>query len=316
MSPRLKVLIVGGGTMGQGLAVVFSGKGHEVTVVEKSEEVRDRILPFVQGVVETLMDCDPARSEELSSAPSRIFVASDLTRAADADLVIEAISENVSAKAALFAELNQVMSVCAILATNTSYLDLTDVVPAARCTTTLAAHWYSPPYIIDLVDIAPFQGTSTDTVKRMVQIVEDLGQKPLKLKKFIPGYLANRIQAAIAAEAYALVDAGVASPAEVDFSIVHGLALRLAVLGHFGRVDFAGLGFTQLSLANRPYESPPKRPRSEALDALLALGFSGVDAGRGFYEWGSEKPAIYRERDQRIIALKRIVAPLAGRKSG
>jgi 3-hydroxybutyryl-CoA dehydrogenase len=115
---------------------------------------------------------------------------------------------------------------------------------------------------------------------------------------------------------FKLLDEGFASPRDIDDAVIHGLALRIPVLGHLAKADFTGLGLTQRALANASYTPPPQRTRSETLDALCAAGRTGVMAGRGYFDWGDRAPAeLFRERDRKLLALKRAMAGI-GRMEG
>jgi 3-hydroxybutyryl-CoA dehydrogenase len=143
-----------------------------------------------------------------------------------------------------------------------------------------------------------------------VEFVRDLvaamGQKPIVMRKFVPGYIANRIQSAIGLEVQKLLDDGVASAEEIDAAIIHGIALRLPILGVLAKADFTGLPMMQDALRNRMYTPPELRGRSESLDAQVAAGRTGVMAGAGFYDWKGRDPAqLFEERDRRLLALKR-----------
>jgi 3-hydroxybutyryl-CoA dehydrogenase len=233
-----------------------------------------------------------------------------------AEVVIEAITELPEAKRALFAEIDPFLGDDTILASNTSYLDVFPLIPARRQRQALIAHWYTPPYLVDLVDILPAPDTEPAFVERMRALIEGMGQVPIVLKKFISGYIANRIQSAITLEVMQLLDDGVATPREIDDAIIHGLSLRIPILGHLAKADFTGLDMSRRALANRSYSPPEPRGRAEILDKLVAEGRTGVMAGRGFFDWGERTPAeLMRERDLRLLALKRAmkeIGPLKG----
>jgi 3-hydroxybutyryl-CoA dehydrogenase len=225
---------------------------------------------------------------------------------ADASVVIEAITEEPEAKRALFATLDRLLAPEPIIVSNTSYLDVFPLVPARRQKRAVIAHWYTPPYIVDLVDIVPGPETDPAVVASMRDLTAAMGQVPIVLKRFVCGYVANRIQSAITLEVMQLLDDGVASPREIDDAIIHGLALRIPILGHLAKADFTGLDVIRLALANRTYEPPPVRTQSDMLEALCAEGRTGVMAGRGFFDWGGASPAeLFRERDRKLLALKR-----------
>ena len=281
-------------------------------------ETLDRVPELMASALATLREAGVVAEDW---TPGRLDAAlrrsPDLAETVEgAEIVIEAITERPDLKQALFAELDRLCPPETILASNTSYLDIFPLIPAARQRRALVAHWYTPPYIVDLVDVVPGPETDPEVVARMRELVIGLGQVPIVLKRFIPGYVANRIQSAIAAEVYALLDAGIASPREIDDAIIHGLSLRIPVLGHLAKADFTGLDLQRQALLNGSYDPPAKRERSETLDALVAEGRTGVMAGRGYFDWGGRDPAeLFRERDRRLLALKAAMREI-GRMEG
>jgi 3-hydroxybutyryl-CoA dehydrogenase len=103
-----------------------------------------------------------------------------------------------------------------------------------------------------------------------------------------------------------LLDDGVATPEEIDAAIIHGIALRLPILGVLAKADFTGLPMMQHALRNKRYTPPEVRGRSESLEALVAAGKTGVMSGAGFYDWGGKDPAtLFEERDRRLLALRK-----------
>jgi len=312
------VAIIGAGTMGHGLALVFALGGHAVRLTDSRPETLEGAPALMQAALETLIEAgeaDPSwTAARLDQAVRRCAGLAETVEGAK--VVIEAITEKPQAKEALFSELDGVMGEDAILASNTSYLDVFPLIPARRQRRALIAHWYTPPYLVDLVDLVPGPQTDPEVVETMRAMVAALGQVPIVLKRFIAGYIANRIQSAITLEVLQLLDDGVASPREIDDAIIHGLALRIPVLGHLAKADFTGLDLVRQALANRSYVPPVQRGRSDVLDALCAEGRTGVMAGRGFFDWGGRDPAaLFRDRDRRILALKRAlreIGPMQG----
>jgi 3-hydroxybutyryl-CoA dehydrogenase len=313
-----EIAVIGAGIMGHGLALVFALGGHQVRITDASAETLARVPELLASAVSTLQE---AGEIEASWTPARIDEA--IRRSASleetverAEIVIEAITERPDAKRALYAELDRLLPESAIVASNTSYLDVFPLMPERRLERALVAHWYTPPYIVDLVDIVPGPQTDPEVIERMRALMEAMGQKPIVLKRFVSGYVANRIQSAISAEVFRLLDEDVASPREIDDAIIHGLSLRIPVLGHLAKADFTGLELVRNALANGTYEPPPPRTHSEMVDKLVDAGATGVMAGRGFFDWGGRPAAeLFRDRDRRLLALKRAmrdIGPLTG----
>ncbi|MCJ2013295.1 3-hydroxyacyl-CoA dehydrogenase family protein [Methylobacterium sp. J-076] len=314
----MEIAVVGGGLMGHGIALVLALAGHGVRITDTRAEIRAAVPGLMASALATLREAGAAPEgwdgDRLARA---VRIEAGLPAVVEgAALVIEAITENPEAKRGLFAHLDRLCPPETIFASNTSYLDVFPLIPEGRQARALVMHWYTPPYIIDLVDVVPGPGTDPAVIAAMADLVTGLGQTPVVLKRFVPGYIANRIQQAISAEVFHLLDEGYATPREIDEAIIHGLSLRIPILGHLAKADFTGLELTQRALANRTYAPPPPRERSETLDALCAGGRTGVMAGAGYFDWGGRDPAeLFRERDRKLLALKKAMAGI-GRMEG
>jgi 3-hydroxybutyryl-CoA dehydrogenase len=143
-----------------------------------------------------------------------------------------------------------------------------------------------------------------------------MGKTPVVMKKFIPGYIANRVQGAIWLEVNMLLDEGYADPGDIDDAIIHGLALRMPILGHLAKADFMGLMLLYDGMRNATYAPPPARSHSTVLDRLIADGRTGVLAGKGYFDWGNRDPTdLFRERDKKLLALKQALRTI-GRVQG
>nr|MCU0945480.1 3-hydroxyacyl-CoA dehydrogenase family protein [Rubritepida sp.] len=191
------------------------------------------------------------------------------------------------------------------------------LMPQRRLRRALIAHWYTPPYLVDLVDLVASPECEPAAMQTVKEAVEAMGKVPIVFRKFIPGYIANRIQAAVQDEVQFLIDEGYATAQDIDDSALHGIALRLAIIGVMAKADFTGLPLLQATLKNRMYHPPPEAERSASLDALVGRGDTGVMGGKGFYDWGGRAPAaLFEERDRKLIALKRAlrgIGAMAGR---
>ncbi len=313
-----EIAVIGAGTMGHAIALVFALGGHRVRLTDTSQATLDRAPGLMNAAVETLAEAGelgPAIQEKGIGQSVRLCpsLADAVT---GADIVIEAIIETEAAKAALFAQLESLMGPDAILASNTSQLDIFPLVPEALKARTLIAHWYTPPYLVDLIDVVGGPKSDPAAIETVRATLAAMGKAPLVFQKFVPGYIANRIQAAIAAEVYTLLDAGLVTPEEVDLSVIHGLALRLPVLAVLAKADFTGLPLVNTVLTNGSYVPPAEPKQNATLDRLVAEGRTGVMAGKGFFDWGDRSPAeLFRERDRRLLQLKKAlrgIKPMMG----
>lgn len=302
----MRVAILGAGVMGHALALVHALGGCRVRLTDTHAPTLAAAPALMAQALATLRAAGET-DRDAAWLASVVTTHADLAETvADAELIVEAITEDAEAKRALYAALDTHAPRDAILASNTSYLDPFPLMPEGRQHRAAIAHWYTPPYLVDLVDVVAGPRCDPDVPQRLRDLYAGMGKHPIVMRKFVPGFIANRIQAVMAMELYTLLDQGVADAAEIDAAIVHGLSLRLPLLGHFMKADFTGLALVQKALANRIVQPPPPITRSETLDRLMAEGASGVMAGRGFYDYGGASPAaLFEERDRKLIALKR-----------
>lgn len=303
-----EIAVVGAGTMGHALALVFALGGHNVRLTDSNPATLDRAPGLMAAALATLVaggEADPGRDRQWLSSAVRIFAELAET-VRGAEIIVEAIVEQPDAKRALFGQLDELMALDAILASNTSYLDVFPLLPERRQSRALIAHWYTPPYLVDLVDICPGPHTAPEVVERMRSLVAAMGKAPVVFRQMVSGYVANRLQAAIALEVFNLLDEGLVTPQDIDQSVIHGLALRIPVLAVLAKADFTGLELQRMALANGTYAPPVPTGRSATLDRLIAEGRTGVMAGKGFFDWGGRSPEeLFTERDRKLIALKR-----------
>lgn len=302
-----RVAVLGAGTMGHALALVYALGGHEVRLTDNSMAMLDKAGGLMETALASLVEAGEApehcTAEWLHNQVTRLPTLAETLE--DAELVVEAIVENPEAKRALYAEVDRIAPADAVIASNTSYLDPFPLIPERRLARSLIMHWYTPPYLVDLVDIVASPRCEPAIVEWAAGLVSAMGKVPLVMKTFVPGYIANRIQSAIAAEVYRLIDEGVATAEDIDTAVVHGLALRIPIVAVMAKADFTGLPLLQHALRNGTYQPPPPREKSGTLDRLVAEGRTGVMAGKGYYDWDADTQKLFAARDRRLMALKK-----------
>lgn len=308
------VAVLGAGTMGHALALVHALAGASVRLQDVRPQALDRARGLIDAALATLREAGEVSAEAAAAASARIRPETRLEDAvAGAELVVETVVEDRDVKRTVFAALAAAAPVEAIVASNTSYLDVFPLMPEALQRRAAIAHWYTPPYILDLVDLVPGPATDPAILDRLEAFYRTIGKHPVRFSRLIEGYVANRLQAAMSAEIFRLLDEEGIEPAVIDASIRRGLGLRLLLMGQLEKADYTGLELVAKALANRSYSPPAPRERSATLDRLLAAGRSGVLAGRGFYDYGGRPAAeLFRERDRKLLALKRAWRAIAG----
>jgi len=313
-----EVAVVGAGLMGHALALVYALGGHQVRLTDNNAETLERAPNLMAMALTTLAEAGEVDAswdrQRLSHAVRCIpSLAETVT---GAKLVVEAIVERPDAKRALYEQLETLMDPEAILASNTSNLDIFPLVPQSLQKRTVIAHWYTPPYLCDLVDLCPGPQTDPAAINAVRDTVRAMGKVPVVFKRMVQGYVANRLQAAMGLEVQRMLDEGLVTPKDIDDSVIHGLALRMPILGLMAKADFTGLLLMQQGMKNRNYTPPVPQGRSETLDKLIAEGRTGVMSGKGYFDWGERSPEeLFRERDRKLLALKqalRKIGPMEG----
>jgi 3-hydroxybutyryl-CoA dehydrogenase len=314
-----EVAVVGAGLMGHALALVFALGGHQVRLTDNNPETLERAPGLMATALATLAEAGEVDAswdrQRLSSAVRCIPSLAETVRGAT--LVVEAVVERPDVKTAVYTQLERLMAPDAILASNTSNLDIFPLVPAGLQARTIIAHWYTPPYLCDLVDLCPGPETKPSAIETVRDIVAAMGKAPVVFKQMVQGYVANRLQAAMQLEVYRLLDEGLVTPKDIDDSVLHGLALRIPILGIMAKADFTGLLLMQQGMKNRSYTPPIPSDHSPSLDKLIAEGRTGVMSGKGYFDWGDAPPEeLFRERDRKLLALKqalRKIGPMEGK---
>ena len=313
-----EVAVVGAGLMGHALALVFALGGHNVRLTDVSLEALERAPNLMATALNTLAEAGEVDAswnrQKLSQAVRCYPSLADAVKGAA--VVIEAVVERPDIKRSVYTNLEGLMEPDAILASNTSNLDIFPLVPPGLQKRTIIAHWYTPPYLCDLVDLCPGPETDPSAIVVVRDMVKAMGKVPVVFKQMVQGYVANRLQAAIGLEVQRMLDEGLVTAKDIDDSVIHGIALRMPILGVMAKADFTGLPLMQQGLKNRSYTPPEVRGHSETLDKLIEEGRTGVMAGTGYFDWGDRSPEeLFRERDRKLLALKqalRKIGPMEG----
>ena len=286
----MKVAIIGAGLMGHGIAQVFAVNRHDVTITDAVADVRDGVLAKIRtNLVELDQDV---------SALERIVVCPTIeATVGNADLVIEAIAEDLALKRALFAMIEPLVRTDAVLATNTSVIRVTPIMrDLARRERALATHWWNPPFLVPLVEIIGTEWTDPAVIEAMVALHRDLGQTPVHVRKDVSGSIGNRLQMALWREAIHLVETGVCDAETVDEVVKASFGRRLPVLGPLENADLIGLELTRAIHANVFPTLDARGTPSPLLDRLLAEGRLGMRSGDGLRPWTPEAAEATRLR--------------------
>ncbi|MFX1507660.1 MAG: 3-hydroxyacyl-CoA dehydrogenase family protein, partial [Promethearchaeota archaeon] len=223
---------------------------------------------------------------DLEMARNRIHLNTDINSLADSHLIIEAVPEKLELKLAIFGQLDTLTPPSTILATNSSGLSITQIARATkRPLNCIGTHFMNPPLLMPLVEVVKGEQTSDQTVQIITELLTNVNKRPVLVKKDIPGYVHNRLQAALFREVMHLLDEEVMEVPDLETTVRYGLGLRLPVMKVFEMVDLMGLDTIQNVLS---YLYPTLDRSTEPptfLEQMIRNGELGIKSGKGFHDY-------------------------------
>jgi 3-hydroxybutyryl-CoA dehydrogenase len=288
--------------MGAGIAQVFAAGGWSVVMCDVSSTHLDRAIEAMRGNLEVMREAgliDVRASDELMA---HVNCCTDIAKAVSTThVVIEAVSESVSVKTEVFAKVATYAPQNAVVWSNTSSLDVFSLAPTMLQERLLVAHWFAPPHILPLVEVVCGHSTREDVAQAAINTLRALGKTPIRMQRFVPGFLINRLQRALGREAMYLIDNGYVTIEELDQAVRASLAPRMMVLGVMQRYDFTGLDLSAKIAANPEFADAPVDPAPRPLTNRVAAGDLGIKTGRGFYDYAGATPIeAAQRRDRRL----------------
>lgn len=302
-----RVAVIGVGIMGSGIAAEYAASGRDVTLVARGPESASKGAMRAVAALETL-ERGGALEEDLATVRERVYVSLDLASAArGADLVVESVPEDLELKRQVFSAVEAVCSTGTILASNTSGLPITRIArDLAAPDRLVGTHYLNPPHLMPPVEVIPGEATAPDVVDTMVQLLAGMAKAPVVVRREVPGFLWNRIQFALAREAFWLVEQGVATMEEVDLVVRQGLGRRWSIAGPFASLDLGGIDTMAKVAAYLFPELSTAQEVPALLERSIAGGRYGAKTGAGFYEWPADKlDETLARRDTALLAALR-----------
>lgn len=305
-----RVVVVGGGVMGSGIALVCA-KTLPVDLVDINDQAllgsENRARSYVSAIVENGV----WTQDEAQAALGRITRTSDLAAALkDAEFVLEAVPENLELKKQLFTKMDSLAAAGAVLSTNTSSFRIREIASATnRPGKVVGVHWINPPYIMPIVEIVRAEGTSQETVDLARGLIRRLGWVPVVCKD-VPGFIINQFQHAMVNIALKLVEDGVSTIEDIDTACRLSFCLRLPMYGPLKANDMAVNKKTSLATQEYIYQEtgqPIFKP-SPLLRQKVEAGELGILTGKGWYDYsGQSLEDLQKTRDRQIIQMLRFL---------
>jgi len=278
------ITVIGSGTMGNGIAHVFAQSGFKVYLVDVSEDALNIATQTISKNLERMIKKEVITVEQKTEILGRITTTTSFKQAVkEADLVIEAVSENLDLKLKIFRELDDLCKNEAIMATNTSSISITKIASVTRQPDkVIGMHFMNPVPVMKLVEVIRGYKTSDSTTKTIFELTEKLGKIPVEVNDY-PGFVSNRVLLPMINEAIIALQEGVAGVAEIDTVMKLGMAHPM---GPLQLADFIGLDVC-LSILNVLFEGlgKDKYAPCSLLVKMVDAGMLGVKTGEGFYKW-------------------------------
>ncbi len=297
-----KIAVVGAGTMGLCIAQHFAMQGHEVRLYNRTPAHLETALSHIRSNMEGLVRYGMAEESDIESVLSRITPSSDIAASvADADYIVENVAEKPDVKKAVFAQIDAAARPDAILASDTSSMDIYRFIEVSHPERLLITHYFNPAYVMPLVEVVRGPETSDETVQSIHSFLESSGKTVAVLNKAISGFIINRFTAALSREACSMVEAGYVSFEDVDKAIVATYGPRFTFEGPCRLGDFVGLDVCAYVFNNLF----PTLSNATSVSPLILKdvqeGKLGVKTGEGLCGSYKDPEAAYRDRDIRLI---------------
>jgi 3-hydroxybutyryl-CoA dehydrogenase len=279
------IAVIGGGTMGNGIAHTAAASGFDVTLIDVSREVLDRAIGVISKNLQRGVDKGKMTADEKEGVLGRVRTATDMDDAEGADIVIEAIIENLAAKIEVFRTLDKLTGPECILASNTSSISITKMAAAtSRPDKVIGMHFMNPVPVMTLVEVIRGIATSDETYRRVEELSKKMGKTAIEVNDY-PGFISNRVLMPMINEAIFALYEGVATPEAIDGVMKLGMNHPM---GPLTLADFIGLDvcLAILRVLEDGFGDPKYRP-CPLLVKMVDAGWLGRKSGRGFYSYTS-----------------------------
>lgn len=279
----MKICVIGSGTMGNGIVQTFATKGHKVVIKGHRQESLDKAIASLDKGLSKLVEKGKITSEDKDITMSNISTTLSYEDIKDADLVIEAIVEDIKVKETVFKELDEICEAKTILATNTSSLSITEIASfTKRPEKVIGMHFFNPVPVMKLTEIITGQKTSVETFDTVFRIASDIGKVPVRVEES-PGFVVNRILVPMINEAVGILSENVASKEDIDESMKLGANHPI---GPLALADLIGLDvcLAIMEVLYNEFSDSKYRPHP-LLKKMVRANNLGRKTGKGFYEY-------------------------------
>jgi 3-hydroxybutyryl-CoA dehydrogenase len=279
-----KIAVIGAGLMGSGIAQVAAHAGHEVVLHDTTSAALESALTAIASSQQRFVAKGTMTADDADAARARISTSTELADVEGAEMVVEAVFEQLDVKREVFAKLASIVSADALLATNTTAIPITHIASSvSRPERVVGTHFFSPVPMMRLCELVRGFHTSDDTLARAREFAESVGKTCVVVNRDVAGFVTSRLLVALLNEAVSIVDAGIATADDVDVACQLGFG---HTMGPLATLDLTGLDVI-LHAANNIYDATrdEKFAPPELLSRMVAAGLLGRKSGEGFYRY-------------------------------
>lgn len=298
-----KFAVVGSGTMGHGIAQTFASFGFDTVLIDIKQEFLDKAKKMVEANVNIMLESGFIDQEKADNTYKHLSYSLEYASASDADMVIEAVPEIKKLKASVFEGLDKVVRPDCVLSSTTSSMNVFAVTKkVSHPERIIITHFNNPSHIVPLVEIVCGKKTSPEVVKSVRALVESIGRSPAVLNKYVPGFIVNRLTAALLREASYMVDKGWVTMEDVDTAFTCNQGLKAGFEGPIELMDYIGWDIAkQVGTLLYPFLSRSMRP-SKLAKEMVSQNKLGVKSGKGFKDYtGKTREGLQAIRNAGVI---------------
>ncbi|MEV8094099.1 3-hydroxyacyl-CoA dehydrogenase family protein [Kitasatospora sp. NPDC085879] len=283
-APTQRIAVIGAGLMGAGIAQVSAQAGHPVVLRDVTEAALQRGLDGIRSSYEKFVGKGRMTAEEAQAALGRITTTTDLGAVADADIVVEAVFEQLDVKEGVFRELDKIAKDGAVLASNTSAIPITRIAAAtSRPESVVGVHFFSPVPLMRLVELVRGYKTSDATLAAARAFAEGVGKEVVVVNRDVAGFITTRLITALVVEAARLYESGVATAEDIDTACRLGFGHPM---GPLQTADLTGVDILVNAARNIYAETQDEKfAAPEVMARMVTAGDLGRKTGRGFYPY-------------------------------
>lgn len=298
-----KIAVLGAGTMGPGIATTYALQGYGVCLYSRSQATLERASRVVASNMDLFVQEGQLSRVEAQAAEKRIRYTDSVEDAVkDAWYIAETVVEKIPVKTELYARLDAVLPEDVIIASNTSSLNIFSIMPERRKSHTVIAHFFAPAHILPLVEVVRGPETTEEVMQQVIDLHQKCGKTPVRMERYIPGFIVNRMQGALTREVVHLLENGYCSPEDLDLAVKTSLMPRGMLLGLVERMDFAGLDMMVNGLTNKSYQPAPDPGEPKMFFDAVARGDLGAKTGKGLYDYSHlSYEELLQQRDRMLM---------------